>query len=126
MRLAGARFRGLVDRVCEVDGRIALVDYKTNAKLDPKLLDAYTLQLRLYHLAASRGLLPGGAEPDLILFDLRHGEAIRITPDESAVMERVVADVGKIVRREFALGPEHAERPCVLCAYRPICKDARK
>ncbi|HEY6876098.1 MAG TPA: ATP-dependent DNA helicase [Candidatus Dormibacteraeota bacterium] len=126
MRLAGARFRGLVDRVCEVDGRTVLIDYKTNAKLDPKLLDAYALQLRLYHLAAARGLLPGAADPDLILFDLRHGEAIRITPDEAVVMERVVADVAKIVARDFALGPQHAERPCVLCAYRPVCKDARK
>ena len=26
---------------------------------------------------------------------------------------------------DFALGPEHAERPCTLCAFRPICTDRR-
>ena len=27
--------------------------------------------------------------------------------------------------RNVGLGPEHARRPCNLCAYRPICTDAR-
>ena len=27
---------------------------------------------------------------------------------------------------DFRLGPEHADRPCNLCAFRPICPDARK
>jgi ATP-dependent exoDNAse (exonuclease V) beta subunit len=125
LRLAGARVRGLVDRVCEMDGRTILIDYKTNASLDDKLRAAYTLQLRLYRLAAGRGLLPGGTSPDLVLFDMRRGEAITITPDDAAVEDRVAAVVGKITARDFALGPEHAERPCVLCAYRPICKDRR-
>ena len=117
--------RGLVDRVCEVDGRAVLIDYKTNASLDAKLRDAYSLQLRLYRLAAGRGLLPGGTSPDLVLFDMRRGDAITVTPDDAAVEERVAAAVRKIAARDFALGPEHAERPCVLCAYRPICKDRR-
>ncbi len=125
LRLAGARMRGLVDRVCEVDGRTVLIDYKTNASLDAKLRDAYSLQLRLYRLAAGRGLLPGGTSPDLVLFDMRRGDAITVTPDDAAVEERVAAAVRKITARDFALGPEHAERPCVLCAYRPICKDRR-
>src|SRR5262249_46566451 len=125
MRLAGARVRGLVDRVCEVDGRTILVDYKTNATLDAKLREAYALQLRLYRVAAGRGLLPGGAEPDLVLFDMRRGEALPVTPDDRSVEDRVGAAVAKITARDFSLGPEHAERPCVLCAYRPVCKDRR-
>ena len=125
LRLAGARIRGLVDRVCEIDGRTVLIDYKTNASLDAKLRDAYALQLRLYRLAAGRGLLPGGTSPELLLFDMRRGEPIPVTPDDAAVETRVAAAVAKISARDFALGPEHAERPCVLCAYRPICKDRR-
>jgi ATP-dependent DNA helicase UvrD/PcrA len=125
MRLAGARIRGLVDRVCEVDGRTNLVDYKTNATLDAKLREAYALQLRLYRLAAGRGLLPGGREPDLVLFDMRRGEALPVSPDDRLVDERVAAAVSRIGARDFTLGPEHAERPCVLCAYRPVCKDRR-
>ena len=125
LRLAGARIRGLVDRVCELDGRTILVDYKTNTSLDEKLRDAYSLQLRLYRVAAGRGLLPGGTSPDLVLFDMRRGEAISVTPDDAAVHERVGAAVSKISARDFTLGPQHADRPCVLCAYRPICKDRR-
>ena len=69
--------------------------------------------------------LPGGTSPDLVLFDLRRGEAISVVPNDAEVEERVAAAVRKIVARDFALGPQHAERPCVLCAYRPICKDRR-
>src|SRR5439155_1677559 len=48
LRLGGARIRGVVDRVCEVDGRTVLIDYKTNTTLDDSLIAAYSLQLRLY------------------------------------------------------------------------------
>ena len=126
MALGNARVRGLVDRVCEVDGRTALVDFKTNATLDAALLEAYSLQLRIYGLAARRGLLPGGRDPRLILFDLRRGEARDIPPDDALVEERVIAAAARIAAGDFRLGPEHAQRPCTLCAYRPICTDARK
>ena len=126
MALGNARVRGLVDRVSEVDGRTALVDFKTNATLDAALLEAYSLQLRIYGLAARRGLLPGGRDPRLILFDLRRGEARDIPPDDALVEERVIAAAARIAAGDFRLGPEHAQRPCTLCAYRPICTDARK
>jgi len=29
------------------------------------------------------------------------------------------------LERALALGPENAQRPCAMCAYRPICPDAR-
>jgi len=125
LRLGGARMRGVVDRVCEVDGRTVLIDYKTNTTLDDSLIAAYSLQLRLYALAARRGLLPGDGSPRLILFDLRHGETHEVSPDDPAVEARVQAIAARISAGDFALGPEHANRPCLLCAYRPICKDAR-
>ncbi|HEX6348467.1 MAG TPA: ATP-dependent DNA helicase [Candidatus Dormibacteraeota bacterium] len=126
LRLAGTRVRGLVDRVCTYEGRLTLVDFKTNARLDAALLAAYTTQLRLYGLAAAEGLLPGGPTPDprLVLFDLRRGEAIEVPPDHGvrALVEEIAR---KIAAADFALGPEHAERPCQLCAYRPVCPSAR-
>ena len=125
LTLAGARVRGLVDRIAEVDGRTVLIDYKTNATLDAKLLEAYKLQLRLYGLAARRGLLPGGTSPRLVLFDLRRSAEIEVEPDDAGVESRVANAVARITAGDFSLGPEHAERPCYLCAYRPICKDAR-
>jgi DNA helicase-2/ATP-dependent DNA helicase PcrA len=125
LTLAGARIRGLVDRIAEVGGRTALIDYKTNATLDEALLDAYRLQLRLYGLAARRGLLPGGESPRLLLFDLRRSVEIDVDPDDAGVEARVAQDVARIQAGDFGLGPQHANRPCHLCAYKPICKDAR-
>jgi len=126
MAIGGTRVRGVVDRVCEVDGRVALIDFKTNATLDYALMEAYSLQLRIYGLAARRGLLPGGDDPRLILFDLRHGQPHEISPDDSLVERRVLDASTRIAAGDFHLGPEHAQRPCSLCAYRPICGDARK
>jgi ATP-dependent exoDNAse (exonuclease V) beta subunit len=126
MAVGGTRVRGVVDRICEIEGKVALIDFKTNANLDPALMAAYSLQLRIYGLAAHRGLLPGGREPELILFDLRRGERHRIEPDDALVEDRVRKASARIAAGDFSLGPEHEQRPCKLCAYRPICTDARK
>jgi ATP-dependent helicase/DNAse subunit B len=42
------------------------------------------------------------------------------------VEARVIAAAQRIAAGDFRLGPEHANRPCNLCAYRPICPDARR
>jgi DNA helicase-2/ATP-dependent DNA helicase PcrA len=125
MRLGHASVRGFVDRVCEVDGRPMLVDYKTNATLDERLIEAYSTQLRLYAVAARRGLVPGGPLPRLALYDMRRAAVIEVTPDDGAVEVRIAAATARITAGDFSLGPEHADRPCHLCAFRPICADAR-
>ena len=125
LRLGTTRIRGIVDHVCLHEGRPLLVDYKTNARLDAALLEAYALQLRIYRLAAEAGLLPGGAAPDLALFDLRRGELIPVEPDSGAAAGAVAAAARRVTEGDFALGPEHAGRPCALCAYRPVCPDRR-
>jgi DNA helicase II / ATP-dependent DNA helicase PcrA len=122
----GVRVKGLVDRVCELDGRTVLVDYKTNARLDRRLREVYTGQLQLYGLAARRGLLPGDGDPRLILFDLRQAEAIEVGRDDEGAERRVSEIAGRIAADAFQLGPEHDARPCFLCAYRPICPDRRR
>jgi DNA helicase-2/ATP-dependent DNA helicase PcrA len=125
LRLGDVRVKGVVDRVCELDGSVALVDYKTNARLDERLRRAYATQLRLYGLAAERELLPGGPRPRLLLFDLRRSEAIEIEPDAAAAEAEVTEAAGRIGADDFALRPEHSDRPCFLCAYRPLCPDRR-
>ena len=126
MAVGGTRVRGLVDRVCEVDGRTVLIDFKTNATLDQELIEVYSLQLRIYGLAAHRGLLPGGRDPSLVLFDMRRGEVHEVGPDDGAVEARVSSAATRIAAGDFELRAEHARRPCALCAYRPICSFARK
>src|SRR5205823_457416 len=73
-----------------------------------------------------RGLLQGGRDPRRILFDLRRAEQHVIEPDDALVEDRVNRASTRIASADFQLGPEHAQRPCSLCAYRPICTDARK
>jgi RecB family exonuclease len=124
MRIGTTRVRGLVDRICELDGHTILVDYKTNASLDASLIEAYSVQLRLYGLAARRGLVPGGALA-LVLFDLRRGELIDVVADDAGVEARVEAAAARIAAGDFSLRAEHAQRPCNICAFRPICPDAR-
>jgi RecB family exonuclease len=125
MRIGTTRVRGLVDRICELDGRTVLIDFKTNASLDASLIEAYSTQLRLYGLAARRGLVPGGPNPRLVLFDLRHGELIEVAPDDAGVEARVQAAAWRIGAGDFTLRPEHAQRACNICAFRPICPDRR-
>ena len=122
LKLGDTRVKGLVDRVTPD----TLIDYKTNAHLDQALLEAYSTQLRLYGLAAARGLLPGSATPRLVLFDLRRGEAIDVKPDPEGVLAEVESVAERIRRGDFSLGSEHGKRPCFLCAYRPICPDRRR
>lgn len=121
LRLGETRVKGLVDRVTPD----ALIDYKTNARLDQALLEAYSTQLRLYGLAAARGLLPGSASPRLLLFDLRRGEAVEVRPDPEGVQSEVESVAERIRGGDFSLGPEHQGRPCFLCGFRPICPDRR-
>ncbi len=124
LRLASCRVRGLVDRIAVVEGRSVLIDYKTNARLDRALLEAYSTQLRLYGLAASLGLLPGGTDPRLLLYDLRRGEMVEITPDPEGTRALVEDVAQRIGGGDFELRPEHAGRPCNLCAYRSFCPSA--
>ncbi len=125
MNVEGTRVRGFVDRVCEVSGASVLIDFKTNASLDAAVMEAYSLQLRIYAVAAARGLLPGTREVGLVLFDLRRGVAYDVAPDAALVERRIRAASERINTGDFELGPEHEDRPCALCAYRPICAHAR-
>jgi RecB family exonuclease len=125
MRIGTTRVRGLVDRICELDGRTVLVDFKTNASLDASLVEAYSTQLRLYGLAARRGLVPGGPDARLVLFDLRRGEVIEVAPDDAGVEARIQVAAARIAAGDYSLRPEHAQRPCNICAFRPICPDRR-
>ncbi|MEA2627720.1 MAG: hypothetical protein QOJ10_180, partial [Chloroflexota bacterium] len=66
-----------------------------------------------------------GQTPRLVLFDIRRGNLIEVTPDDPQVEARISAASARINAGDFALGPEHAERPCILCTFRSICADAR-
>lgn len=125
LQLDGVRLRGLIDRVAEMDGRLTLVDYKTNQRLEGSLLDAYRTQLQLYGLAAQTVLFPNSDPARLILFDLRLGREMEVEPAAERVQERVEAAGRRIAANDFELRPEHESRPCFACAFKSFCPDAR-
>jgi ATP-dependent helicase/DNAse subunit B len=57
---------------------------------------------------------------------MRRGRQHDVEPDDSLVERRILEASSRIAAGDFALGPQHAQRPCKLCAFRPICTDARK
>lgn len=121
-------FTGKIDRLLLDRDAVVILDYKTGGSSDPATVAAHEAQLRYYHLAASRGRLgespPGGWRP--VLFDLRRGQLYEVTPDDAGAAARLAATVERSRRADYALGPEHAERPCFGCAYRRVCPQARK
>jgi len=56
---------------------------------------------------------------------VRRAEAHVVSADDAGVEARITAAAARIAAGDFRLGPEHADRPCSICAYRPICRDAR-
>ena len=49
-----------------------------------------------------------------------------MAPDPDGARERVLAAARAIAAGRYELGPEHADRPCKLCAYRAVCADRRE
>jgi RecB family exonuclease len=68
----GTLLRGQIDLWFEEQGRLVLVDYKTDRYLDEARIAAYEQQLRLYAYALSRGL--SRPVDEAWLFSLREGE----------------------------------------------------
>jgi ATP-dependent exoDNAse (exonuclease V) beta subunit len=69
----GTLLSGQIDLWFEEQGRIIVVDYKTDRNLDEDRLRAYEMQLRLYAMALGRGL--GRPVDEAWLFGLREGAA---------------------------------------------------
>ncbi len=102
-----ARVRGLVDRVLRSSTAGPSSSTTRPTRLSTRtLIEAYSVQLRLYGLAARRGLVPGGAHARLLLFDLRRGQVIEVTPDDNGVEARVVAAAALIAAGDFGPPPE--------------------
>jgi hypothetical protein len=51
---------------------------------------------------------------------------MEVARDDAGVEARVESAAARIAAGDFSLGPEHAQRPCNICAFRPICPDARR
>ena len=70
-------------------------------------------------------LVTGGAR------GIGEATAARLAEDGAAIaicdldLDAAEAAAARIAAGDFHLGPEHAQRPCSICAFRPICPDRR-
>lgn len=128
MEMHGVVLRGQIDLWFEHEGRITIVDYKTDQvklPVEPNRAKAYALQLQIYALAIQKltGRLPDAAW----LYFLRLDEAIKIDLSPAslaAASEAVLALREAQDTRQFPLR-EGAQ--CTRCAfYQGLCPAGRE
>lgn len=113
MEIEGVLLRGQIDLWFEHDGRLVVVDYKTDRNLDESRMEAYSVQLRLYAEALERML--GQPVDEAWLFSLRLGTP---HPVEIGSQEERLAGLRALVEAEKAGDFLLREAPrCRWCPY---------
>jgi DNA helicase-2/ATP-dependent DNA helicase PcrA len=129
LRLPGATVSGradvILDKEGEVAGHLALLDYKSSARVD---MAPHILQLQVYALAGKREGLNVKAA---YVHDLKAGTIKGAKPRTSieigdtqlqSAEETVLGAIRKIRNQEFAARPGNH---CKMCDVRKICKSAK-
>lgn len=129
LRLPGATVSGradvILDKEGDVAGQLALLDYKSSARVD---MAPHILQLQVYALAGKReGLnVKAAYVHDLKAGTIKDAEprtSIQISDtDLQAAEQTVLGAIGKIRNQEFAARPGNH---CKMCDVRKICKSAK-
>lgn len=91
-RICGRLISGTIDLVFKTDdGNYAIVDYKTNRKIDPQI---YFNQLACYKQAVSQMLGVDAAKIKCYLWYLRYGKLEDITADcEKVDIEKIISEI---------------------------------
>jgi superfamily I DNA/RNA helicase/RecB family exonuclease len=121
--VAGHRVRGTIDRIDHVPGGLAIIDYKTGAKVPKPEKVAEDLQLATYHLAALRDpwLASMGPPVSLRLCYLRKGvqPSQAITAEHAAHTEqRIVETADRILAEDFE---PSVTAECDYCEFWRLC-----
>ncbi|MGJ5815593.1 UvrD-helicase domain-containing protein [Paludibaculum fermentans] len=113
VELEGVLLRGQIDLWFEHEGRLVVVDYKTDRNLDEVRMGAYSVQLRLYAEALERML--GRPVDEAWLFSLRQGTA---HPVELGGREERLAGLRALMEAETTGDfPLRAAPRCQWCPY---------
>jgi len=123
LKIAKHTIRGQIDRIDELEGGTAVIDYKTGSsknKLNPEDKE----QLIIYQIAAEEifGLKP----KELVYFYLNDGtKASFISNDKEKnnLKEKIVQKIGEIKNSDF--GPTPGWQ-CSFCDFKEICEFAQR
>ena len=125
MKIGGASFKGVIDRIDEENGQWKLIDYKTGTPpKDGKLTFDYKEQLFIYQMAVEQVF--GKAVSSLVLHFLENNAQLAFIASEKdarKVEESVTEVINAIRSSEFEPTPGFQ---CKSCDYRFICPAAQR
>jgi DNA helicase II / ATP-dependent DNA helicase PcrA len=105
--------RGFIDRLCRgIDGKVWVIDYKTNRSLGAESLTVYGRQLAIYQRAVREAL---NMDADPLLMEMRTGREHRLTGDSWPAVKELLTTL--VIGERSA----PADPPCWGCAYWRAC-----
>jgi DNA helicase-2/ATP-dependent DNA helicase PcrA len=123
LKINGYTLYGVIDRIDEVDGGVAILDYKTGQPKDKLDLDAKE-QLLIYQIAAQEVL---HLKPkQLAYYYLENGKLASFLGSESELIaqkEKIISEIEKIKNSEFEPTPGWQ---CQYCDFKDICDFAQR
>jgi DNA helicase-2/ATP-dependent DNA helicase PcrA len=123
LKIGGYTLYGVIDRIDEVDGGIAIIDYKTGQSKDKLDLDAKE-QLLIYQIAAQEVL---HLKPkQLAYYYLDDGKVAAFLGSENDLENqkaKIIEEIEKIKNSEFEPTPGWQ---CQYCDFKDICDYAQR
>ncbi|MCX6721519.1 MAG: UvrD-helicase domain-containing protein, partial [Candidatus Staskawiczbacteria bacterium] len=123
LKIGGYTLYGVIDRIDEVDGGVAIIDYKTGQSKDKLDLDAKE-QLLIYQIAAQEVL---HLKPkQLAYYYLDDGKIASFLGSEKELedqKQKIIKEIEKIKNSEFEPTPGWQ---CQYCDFKDICDFAQK
>ena len=123
LKIGGYTLRGVVDRIDEMDGGVAIVDYKTGNSKE-KLEADDKEQLLIYQIAAKEVF---GINPkELIYHYLNENHKISFLGTEKEIektREKIIQEIEEIKTSDFKATPGWQ---CSYCDFKDICDSAER
>jgi DNA helicase-2/ATP-dependent DNA helicase PcrA len=123
LKIGGNNIYGVVDRIDEKDGKVAIIDYKTGTPKD-KLAPDEKEQLLIYQIAAEEIFKIKPKE--LIYHYLNVNKKISFLGSEEEkeeLKEKILSEIKEMKKSDFSPTPG---RQCAFCDFKDICDFAER
>ena len=123
LKIGGHTLFGVIDRIDETEGGVAIIDYKTGQSKDKLDFEAKE-QLLIYQIAAQEVLHL--APKQLAYYYLEDGKFASFLGSEKDILaqkEKIIEEIEKIKNSEFGATPDWH---CQFCDFKDICDFAQR